>query len=115
MPQEEEDKPDEATDEAKDEAKDEAELLEAKTDWCDFLLLQNVASERTAVNPRNSKWVFHPFFVVLVELHAVFRLRLVDDMSWLRARNSSLRMQGGDVVAAADAGSSAFLGPRRRS
>ena len=35
MPQEEEDKPDEAkgeaTDEAKDEAKDEAELLEAKT------------------------------------------------------------------------------------
>lgn len=40
----------------------------------------------------------------------VFRrlsLRLVDDMSWLRARNSSLRMQGGDVVAAAAAGSSA--------
>ena len=63
MPQEEEDKPDEATDEAKDEAKDEAELLEAKTDWCDFLLLQNVASERTAVNPRNSKWFFHAFFV----------------------------------------------------
>jgi len=30
--------------------------------------------------------------------------RLVDDMSWLRARNSSLRMQGGDVVAAAAAG-----------
>jgi len=30
--------------------------------------------------------------------------RLVDDMSWLRARNSSLRMQAGDVVAAADAG-----------
>eukprot|EP00434_Breviolum_minutum_P037603 symbB.v1.2.033348.t1/scaffold4132.1/size44191/1 len=33
--------------------------------------------------------------------------RLVDDMSdmsWLRARNSSLRMKGGDVVAAADAG-----------
>ena len=112
MPQEEEDKPDEATDEAKDEAKDEAELLEAKTgfkeSFCCFKTSHLNERLVTVGIPATRSGFFHPFFVgPCGASRPFFGLRLMGDMSWLRARNSSLRSGDVDVVAAAD-GSSAL-------